>query len=157
MLMDWKFRLFLLLSIILFAGASNLSGQSPGLQKGLATYYGDKFQGRKTASGELFCQTRFTAAHRHLPFNTWVKVTNLKNFRAVVVRINDRGPFRKGRIIDLSKRAAFEIGLLQDGNTRVQVEVVDHPQAEEQLLKYAPALAPHQLFRIPPVKATPSF
>lgn len=150
-------RFCLLFVFIVVAGVLNLFGQSSGLQKGLATYYGDKFQGRKTANGELFCQTRLTAAHRTLPFNTWVKVTNLKNLRAVVVRINDRGPFVRGRIIDLSKRAAFEIGLLQDGNAKVQVEVVDHPQAEEQLLKYAPALAPHQLFRIPPVKATPSF
>ena len=152
-----KIRFCFLFLIVFCGGVFHLSGQSPGFQKGLATYYGDKFQGRKTANGELFCQTRLTAAHRTLPFNTWVKVTNLENLRAVVVRINDRGPFVRGRIIDLSKRAGFEIGLLQDGNVKVQVEVVDHPQAEELLLKYAPAMAPHQLFRIPPVKATPSF
>ncbi len=132
-------------------------GQANGLQKGLATYYSDLFQGRKTASGELFYQTRLTAAHRSLPFNTWVKVTNLKNLRAVVVRVNDRGPFRRGCIIDLSKRAAFEIGLLDHGVAKVIVEVVHHPEAEEQLIKYAPALAPHRLFRIPDVKAIPSF
>lgn len=155
--MIWTIRFFLLLVMGHCVSMTALFGQSPSTQKGLATYYGDKFQGRKTANGELFCQTQLTAAHRTLPFNTWVKVTNLKNLRAVVVRINDRGPYRKGRIIDLSKRAAFEIGLLLDGNSKVLVEVVDHPQAEGLLLKYAPALAPHQLFRIPPVKATPSF
>ncbi len=147
------------LLILLFCYGCSLTAycQTAGPQKGVATYYSDKFQGRKTANGERFCQTQLTAAHRTLPFNTWVKVTNLNNLRAVVVRVNDRGPFRKGCIIDLSKRAAFEIGLLKHGNAKVLVEVVDHPQAEEQLIKYAPALAPHRLFRIPEVNATPSF
>ena len=91
---------------------------------GQASWYGGKFHGRQTASGEIFNQNAFTAAHRYLPFGTRVKVTNINNGRSVIVRINDRGPFTKGRIIDLSAAAARSIGLIRTGVAPVQVSVL---------------------------------
>lgn len=88
---------------------------------GKASYYGNEFDGRKTASGEIFRQSKLTAAHKKLPFGTQVKVTNLKNGKSVTVKINDRGPFVAGRIIDLSKTAAEEIGMLKDGVAKVKI------------------------------------
>ena len=84
-------------------------------QTGKASYYADKFNGRKTANGEIFRNSKRTAAHRTLPFGTRVKVTNLRTGRSVRVRINDRGPFVAGRSIDLSKRAARKIGMIREG------------------------------------------
>ena len=84
-------------------------------QKGKASFYADKFNGRKTASGEKFRNSKLTAAHKSLPFGTKVKVTNLKNGKSVKVEINDRGPFVAGRIIDLSKKAARKIGIDKEG------------------------------------------
>jgi rare lipoprotein A len=90
--------------------------------EGKASYYGKKFNGRKTASGEYFNLSHFTAAHRTLAFGTNVKVTNLNNGKKVIVRINDRGPFMRGRIIDVSPAAAREIGLLGSGTANVRIE-----------------------------------
>ena len=94
--------------------------------RGKATFYGDKFHGRKTASGERFSQRRMTAAHRSLPFGTRVRVTNRSNGRSVIVRINDRGPFGRdrSRVIDLSKAAARELDFMKSGWTRVKIEVL---------------------------------
>ncbi len=108
------------LPLVLFLAAIELSAFEP--QEGLASWYGGKFQGRPTASGELFDTLQFTAAHRSLPFGTLVLVTNLKNGRSVTVRINDRGPFVPGRIIDLSMAAATEIGLTGQGLSPVRIE-----------------------------------
>lgn len=91
---------------------------------GIASYYGEQFRGRVTASGERYDPDKLTAAHLSYPLGTRVRVTNLANGRSVVVRINDRGPYKAGRIIDLSARAAKEIGLLADGITKVLVQVV---------------------------------
>ncbi|OLY92383.1 rare lipoprotein A [Cnuella takakiae] len=93
----------------------------PLVEQGAASYYADKFNGRKTASGAIFRNRKKTAAHKTLPFGTRVKVTNLKNGRSVKVRINDRGPFVKGRIIDLSKKSARKIGMLRDGVSEVRL------------------------------------
>ncbi len=93
-------------------------------QEGLASWYGKKFHGRTTASGERYDMHALTAAHRTLPFGTRVRVTNLANGRRVVVRINDRGPFIRGRIIDLSYAAARQVGMVQAGVARVRVEVL---------------------------------
>lgn len=90
---------------------------------GLASYYHDKFQGRRTASGEVVDQNALTAAHRSYPFGTMVRVHNLDNDKTVEVRINDRGPFVPGRIIDLTRRAAKAIGMLQQGVARVRLSV----------------------------------
>ncbi|RPD38018.1 septal ring lytic transglycosylase RlpA family protein [Chitinophaga barathri] len=91
-------------------------------QAGKASYYADKFQGRKTASGETFKQNRMTAAHQTLPFGTKVKVTNLDNGKTIKVRVNDRGPFVAGRIIDLSKKAARKLGMTQAGVANVKIK-----------------------------------
>ena len=97
------------------------------VEEGIASWYGPKFHGRRTASGEVFDMHRLTAAHPWLPFGTIVKVTNLENGLSVVVRINDRGPFVKGRIIDLSYAAAKKIRMLRR-NARVRVEVLRWPK-----------------------------
>jgi rare lipoprotein A len=91
---------------------------------GMASFYAAKFNGRRTASGETFDNSAMTAAHRSLRFGTQVKVTNVRNGRSVVVRINDRGPYAKGRIIDLSKAAARKIGIGRRGVARVKLEVL---------------------------------
>ncbi len=91
--------------------------------RGKASYYHDKFDGRLTANGETFSQTAFTAAHRELAFGTMVKVRRISNNKTVVVRINDRGPFAEGRIIDLSYAAAEAIDLIDDGVAEVEIEV----------------------------------
>jgi rare lipoprotein A len=102
-----------------------LGGASSGYtQKGLATYYGQEFQGKKTASGETFDMWAVTCAHKTLAFNTRLKVTNLKNKKTVIVRVNDRGPWVKGRIIDLSFAAAKQIDMIKDGIVEVKIEVV---------------------------------
>ena len=91
---------------------------------GVASYYNTNFNGKRTASGEKFSNNAMTGAHKTLPFNTQVKVINMRNKKWVVVRINDRGPFVKGRIIDLSKAAASKIGLSHHGTARVKLEVL---------------------------------
>ncbi len=96
--------------------------------RGRASYYHDAFDGRLTASGEPFRQDQLTAAHRWLPFGTLVRVTNLQNKRSVVVRITDRGPFVEGRILDLSRAAAEQLGMLDTGVADVELIVVDLPQ-----------------------------
>jgi rare lipoprotein A len=90
--------------------------------EGKASYYANKFRGKKTASGEFFSLSHFTAAHRSLPFGTSVKVINLDNGKNVVVRINDRGPYLRGRIIDVSPAAARVIGLIGRGTANVRIE-----------------------------------
>ena len=91
---------------------------------GVASWYGVPYHGRTTASGETFDMNDLTAAHPSLPFGSRVRVTNLGNGRSLVLEINDRGPFVKQRIIDVSKRAAKELGFLRDGIARVRVEVL---------------------------------
>lgn len=93
-------------------------------QTGLASWYGRPFHGRQTASGERYDMNKMTAAHRKLPFGTRVRVTNLANGRSVVLTINDRGPFKRGRIIDVSRRAAGKLGFLKQGLIRVRVEAL---------------------------------
>ena len=93
-------------------------------ETGYASWYGGKFQGRQTASGEIFDTNKLTAAHKTLPFGTVVEVTNLDNGKKIEVRINDRGPFVEGRIIDLSRAAATKIGMMSTGIAPVKVEIV---------------------------------
>jgi len=94
------------------------------VQKGKASYYHDSLHGNPTASGEPYDRNALTAAHRSLPFGTEILVRNLKNGKTVRVRVNDRGPFVSGRIVDLSRRAAERIALVQDGITDVTLEIV---------------------------------
>jgi len=91
------------------------------VEVGLASYYGRAHDGRRTASGETFDMSRMTAAHRSLPFGTRVRVKNLDNGKEAVVRINDRGPFRRGRVIDVSLAAARKLGFVARGIARVRV------------------------------------
>lgn len=93
--------------------------------KGLASYYADKFHGRTTASGEKYYKNKMTAAHKTLPFGTKVAVKNLRNGKQVIVKINDRGPFVKGRIIDLSRAAAEEIDMIRSGVVEVEITILD--------------------------------
>ena len=89
---------------------------------GTACYYSRRYHGKRTASGEIYNMNELTAAHRRLPFGATVRVTNLRNNRSVIVRINDRGPFRRGRIIDLSLAAARQLDMVKSGLARVQIE-----------------------------------
>lgn len=103
---------------------------------GEATYYHDALHQRRTASGERMDQEALVAAHRQYPFGTWLRVTNLRNGRAVHVRVIDRGPFGSARnmqrtIVDLSRRAARELGFLRQGRARVQVEVLAHAPVDD--------------------------
>lgn len=107
----------LFIAVICLASACS----SKLIQTGKASYYADKFNGRKTASGEIFRNSKNIAAHKTLPFGTKVKVTNLSNGKAVKVRIADRGPFVAGRIIDLSKSSARKIGMVQQGVGTVKI------------------------------------
>lgn len=95
--------------------------------KGVASWYGPEFYGRRTASGEIYTGNDFTAAHKSLPLNTYVRVINLENGKSIIVRINDRGPFVKGRIIDLSYAAAKEIGMIEKGTTPVRLRIISRP------------------------------
>jgi len=94
------------------------------VDSGVASWYGPKFHGKMTANGERYDMDKLTAAHRTLPFNTYVKVVNQDNGESVIVRINDRGPFRKNRVIDLSRAAARKIDMLGHGTAHVKLYVV---------------------------------
>ena len=96
-------------------------------QIGTASYYGKKFHGRKTANGETFNMYKLTAAHRVLPLGTFIRVTHLDNGRWVEVKVNDRGPFIEGRILDLSFAAALEIEMVNAGTARIMIELMDNP------------------------------
>ena len=109
----------LIIAAALLFGLSSCSRKITETGKG--SYYADKFQGRKTASGDIFKQEKLTAAHRTLPFGTKVKVTNLANGRSVNVTINDRGPFAPGRIIDVSKKAARKLGMVDAGVASIEI------------------------------------
>ena len=129
----WKLRVLAVLLVTLVGGCATsrprraappkvVSRAAAGAAVGQASYYGSKFHGRPTASGERFDNGKLTAAHRTLPFGTKVRVTNLDNGRSVVVRVNDRGPFVRGRIIDLSQAAARRIDMDRAGVARVRLQ-----------------------------------
>ena len=114
-------NLSLILSI-LFLSSISLIAQSE--EFGVASYYADAFDGRKTASGEIYDKAKMTAAHKELPFGTMIRVTRLDNKKSIILRVNDRGPFISGRVVELSTSAAKKIGLIRDGIAEVKVEVV---------------------------------
>jgi rare lipoprotein A len=121
--MTW---LLLLAMALTGCASSSPSVSSPGeLEEGIASYYAQKFHGRPTASGETYDETLMTAAHPSLPFGTHVHVTNLETGNTVTVRVNDRGPFVEGRIIDLSRKAAERLDFLRAGTTRVRLHLAD--------------------------------
>jgi rare lipoprotein A len=104
-------------------------------QRGVASWYGTKFHGRKTANGETYNMYAMTAAHKTLPIPSYVRVTNLNNQRSVVVRVNDRGPFHGGRIIDLSYAAASKLGITRTGTGYVEIEALEPGQTAEKTAK----------------------
>jgi rare lipoprotein A len=109
------------------------------VERGIASWYGTKFHGRRTSSGEPYDMYAMTAAHKTLPLPTYVEVTNLDNGRKVIVRVNDRGPFHDGRIIDLSYSAATKLGIIAKGTGRVEVRAIsssDAPKAVISEVKY---------------------
>lgn len=115
-------RILLIVCLLKFAG---LSGQkSSDCETGIASYYSDKFVGRKCSSGDIFNQENYTAAHKTLKFGTKVKVTNLKNDSSVIVKINDRMPSSSKRCIDLTKRAAKQLNFISKGLTKVKIEIL---------------------------------
>lgn len=125
--------IFILLATLLLTGCSDSGSKNPTqpttgyYQTGIASWYGGEFHGRRTASGEIFDKNALTAAHPTLSFNTWVMVTNLENGYRVTVKINDRGPSVDGRIIDVSEKAAGELGMKNAGLAQVALEIVSGP------------------------------
>lgn len=122
-------KITLLINILILTACSSVQSNKNKnwlgyTQTGIASYYADKHQNQKTASGEAYQHKLKTAAHRSLPFGANVKVVNIENNKSIVVKINDRGPFRKGRIIDLSKSAFMEISDANQGLLKVKIEVV---------------------------------
>lgn len=116
------------MSLLLFSGSTHPTEtpkKSQVQQEGKASYYASKFDGCRTTSGERVKQHIFTGAHRFLPFNTLVEVTNKANQQSVIIRINDRGPFHKGRVVDMTYAAAKAIGMLGRGVANVTLRVVD--------------------------------
>ncbi|UEG49009.1 septal ring lytic transglycosylase RlpA family protein [Ferruginibacter lapsinanis] len=121
------FRLFAVLlfcSVLSFQLVAQSKKNVGKVLYGQASFYGNKFNGRKTASGEVFSQTKYTCACNALPLGTWVKVTNLRNGRSVIVKVNDRIHPKVRRVVDLSKIAAMKLAFVASGLTRVKVEVL---------------------------------
>lgn len=142
------FRYLFLVFLLLISAPLIAQTDSLFIEKGIASYYGGKFHGRKTASGEKFHKDSLTAAHKILPFGTVVKVIHLKRNTSVVVRINDRLPSTSKRQIDLSQGAAGVLGMLRDGVGQVRIEVIDLDQLDK-LIKYFED-RPHPNLRLRP-------
>ncbi len=115
----------------------SLEGQT-FFQEGMASFYADKFNGKTTANGEKYTHDKLTAAHLTLPFGTTVKVVNMTNNHTAVVRINDRGPFVRGRIIDLSKKAARKLDFIESGVVQVKLYIVENPDNHEKQSRHIP-------------------
>lgn len=120
----WVYTTFLLFGISACMGAGAMAPDPGETTTGEASYYADRFIGQRTASGERYDPDALTAAHRSLPFGTQVRVTRLSNGQSVVVRINDRGPFVRGRVIDVSHAAARRLDMMREGVVSVTVEVI---------------------------------
>jgi rare lipoprotein A len=112
-------------TLVLIAFSFNLSAQKLKVETGKCGYYADKYEGRATSSGEKYNKSALTCSHKTLPFNTKVRVTRLDNNKSVVVRVNDRGPFIDGYVVDVSRAAAEELDLIKKGSAQVRVEVVE--------------------------------
>jgi rare lipoprotein A len=129
----WLALLLLLLlpcPLVAPAKMAPISVAPDAVERGIVSYYHDRFHGRRTASGERFDQGAYSAAHKTLPFGTTVRVTRTDTGKSVIVRINDRGPLSKGRIIDLSRQAAGELAMVEKGLVAVKVEVLRSPADE---------------------------
>jgi len=129
-------RLFLFIVLFtcnyLFAGdTTEVKGAKPKILYGTASYYSNSFNGKKTANGEIYSHKKMTAACNVLPLGTWIKVTNLKNGKSVVVKTNDRLHSKMKRVVDLSREAAEKLGYVKSGLTRVRVEVIGKKKPEK--------------------------
>ncbi len=120
-------RLFIGGALLLGAAGPTLAVQPGQVLSGIASYYHDSLHGNKTASGKAYNKNALSAAHKTLPLGTRVRVTEPNTGRSVELVVNDRGPFTKGRIIDLSRRAAAELGMIKKGVTKVKVEILSLP------------------------------
>ena len=123
----------------------HMDRKEPGdlLQKGVASWYGHPYHGRLTSSGQVYNMWQLTAAHKTLPFDTWIKVVNTTNQKSVIVRVNDRGPFVRGRVLDLSKAAARELDMIGTGIAKVKIYWADGPgDAQVQVQKPLPKPEP---------------
>jgi rare lipoprotein A len=118
-----SFRLLLPVYFLLICSVQ-MQAQSLKTFTGKASFYHDKFDGRTTANGEIFDNADFTCAHKHLPFGTILEVLNPKNGESVIVRVNDRGPYKKGRVLDLSYEAAKKLGFIQKGVSEVKARII---------------------------------
>ena len=118
----------LLTGLMPFASSATANSGIGHVQKGIASFYHDSLHGRKTASGQVYNKHRLSAAHKTLPLGTRIQVTDARTGRSIVVQVNDRGPFAKGRIVDLSKEAAKELGIVDRGVARVDLKVLSTPQ-----------------------------
>ena len=117
-------------------------------ETGIASWYGRKFHGRLTSSGESFDMFQFTAAHKTMPIPAWIRVTNLENDKSLVVRVNDRGPFKEGRVLDLSWAAAERLGFSENGTVEVSYEVLMVPTANSSLIANPLAKVPQSVFQV---------
>ena len=120
-------RTLLIVTTTLCLFCAPLSAQT----EGLASYYANKFHGRRTSSGSIYDKNGYTCAHRTLPFGTMLKVTNLRNNKSTIVKVTDRGPYAHSRVIDLSYAAASDIGLIGTGVARVRIEKINNQNANE--------------------------
>ncbi len=150
------YKHFLTVGIVALAGACSTNPAPPTMevveqgwkQVGEASWYGPGFHGNQTASGEVYDMEAMTAAHRRLPFGSRVQVVNLDNGRSTQVTINDRGPFARGRIIDLSRAAARDIGMLGSGTARVRIEVLEERTAANRRSPRDPLAIPDGCFLV---------
>lgn len=123
---------FLIAGIYLFAGdTTEVKGSKPKILYGTASYYSNSFNGKQTANGEIYSHKKMTAACNVLPLGTWIKVTNLRNGKSVVVKTNDRLHPKMKRVVDLSREAAEKLGYVKSGLTRVRVEVIGKKKPEK--------------------------
>ena len=126
------FIIFLIAGIFLFAGdTTEVKGAKPKILYGTASFYSNTFNGRKTANGEVYSHKKMTAACNVLPLGTWIRVTNLRNGKSVIVKTNDRLHTRMKRVVDLSREAAEKLGYVKSGLTRVRVEVIGKKKPEK--------------------------
>jgi|SRR5215204_3496448 len=126
------FIFFLITGVYLLAGdTTKVNGVKPKILYGTASYYSNSFNGRKTANGEIYSHKKMTAACNVLPLGTWIKVTNLRNGKSVVVKTNDRLHLKMKRVVDLSREAAEKLGYVKSGLTRVRVEVIGKKKPEK--------------------------
>lgn len=130
---DMKLNQIIALLLLSFVTAAGYAQEVECQQTGVASFYADKFVGRRTASGERYSQKQMTCAHRTLPFGTKLKVTNTTNGKSIIVTVNDRGPYTKGRVLDLSKCAASELDFIHAGKTLVLLETIEEEAPVETL------------------------